>query len=201
LIVANTSFGELYEFSGGQCLDCPPPDSPAHSSAVGRVAMLFDAPHRVQVGFNGEPFMTFHALNFGYGSVEPGDGGDGLVDLSGKWAVSWHHPPYDLPGGSVPPGEPLVFEIWRLAPEDGAAGNPSYVAVDLAGREMAQISCDFAATANACVWHKAPGFWESAYWDYGDGDDIPLAILSHRRIGYVPVGEEAVVKAEAVRID
>jgi hypothetical protein len=93
-----------------------------------------------------------------------------------------------------------VFEIWPLTPDGPTPGMAAYVVVDLAGREMARISCSV-ADAIPCVWHKAPGFWESGYWDYGAGEDIPLSILSHRRIGFVLVGQQEEVKAEAVRLD
>jgi hypothetical protein len=199
-ILGDVFFGELYAFSGGQCLECPLPDAPPTSNLAGHLTVLFDSPHEAQVKFNDQLFVSYRALNFGYGVVAQDNEGEGLVDLSGKWAVSWLRPPHDLPGESTPPGEPLVFEIWPLAPDGPTPGMAAYVVIDLAGREMARISCNV-ADAIPCVWHKQPGFWESGYWDYGEGEDIPLAILSHRRIGFVLVGEQEEVKAEAVRLD
>jgi hypothetical protein len=50
-VLGNVFFGELYKFSGGQCLECPLPDSPPISSLAGHVTMLFDSPHEAQVKF------------------------------------------------------------------------------------------------------------------------------------------------------
>jgi hypothetical protein len=88
-----------------------------------------------------------------------------------------------------------VFEIWQTTPEDAASGTAAYGVVDLAGTEVAQINCDIAASI-PCVWHSVP-----SPWDYGDGEMIPLTILSHRRIGYVLSEESGELRAEATRID
>lgn len=188
-------FGDLYEFSGGQCLECPPPTSPAGMSPAGHVTLLFDSPHQVQVKFNDQLFVEYRPLSFGYGTVAGDDGGEGLVNLSGKWAVSWQRPPGDPPDDAATQVAPLVFEIWKTSSDDAAPGTVAYAVVDLAGAEVAQINCDI-AIAIPCVWHSVP-----SPWNYGGGEDLPLTILSHRRIGYVLAGEGGQLRAEAVRID
>jgi hypothetical protein len=187
-------FGDLYEFSGGQP-GVPAPTSPAAMNPAGRLTMLFDSPHRVQVKFNDQPFVQYRPLSFGYGTVAGSDGGGGLVNLSGKWAISWQRPPGEPPDDSAAQVAPLVFEIWQTTPEDAASGTAAYGVVDLAGTEVAQINCDIAASI-PCVWHSVP-----SPWDYGDGEMIPLTILSHRRIGYVLSEESGELRAEATRID
>ena len=189
--VGDAYFGGLYKFSGGQCPGCPPPAAPVEMVPVGGLTMLFDSPHQVQVKFNDQPFVEYRPLSFGYGIVAQDDGGDGLVNLSGKWAVSWQLPA----GDSVFQVVPQVFAVTQISSDDARPGTATYVAVDLLGAEVAEISCD-AAVAVPCVWRTVP-----SPWDNGEGEEVPLTILSFRRIGYVLDEATGQQMAEAVRID
>ncbi len=71
-IVEDVFFAELFEYTGGQCLGCPPPDDPPQVGAVGKISMLMDTQGVIQVRINDGLFTTYELLDFGYGSRDIG---------------------------------------------------------------------------------------------------------------------------------
>lgn len=113
-IVEDVFFAELFEWTGGRCLDCPPPDEPPQMGVVGKISMLMDSEGVIQVKINDGLFKTYKPLTFGYGEYElvAVDESKGKVpDLSGRWAFVKNGPPGVL-GATTPPTSvlPLVFE-------------------------------------------------------------------------------------------
>jgi len=162
-IVEDVFFAELYEYTGGQCLGCPPPDDPPQMGVVGKITMLMDSEGLIQVKINDGLFTTYEPLNFGYGQVDIG--GNPVVnipDLSGRWAIiETDIEPYL---GSPPPTSilPLVFDLYLKPPPtigdippipippppEGTppAGNASYWVRDMDGEEVTEMRCDYETT-------------------------------------------------------
>ncbi len=114
-IVEDVFFAELYESTGGQCLDCPPPDEAPQMAVVGKISMLMDSEDLIQVKINDGLFMTYEPSEFGYGqfAVSSLDYRDvyTIPDLSGRWAFSDDESVFDQ---TTPPPTailPLVFDI------------------------------------------------------------------------------------------
>jgi len=153
-IVEDVFFAELHEWTGGQCLGCPPPDEPPQTAVVGKISMLMDSEDLIQVKINDGLFMTYEPSEFGYGQFAVSSLDDSGVytipDLSGRWAFSDDESVFTQ---TTPPPTvilPLVFDIefktFDPLPPIVSVPPPLYVlfsVLDIAGDPVAELRCGY----------------------------------------------------------
>jgi len=203
-IVEDVYFTDLYELTGGQCLGCPPPVEPPQSAIVGKLTMLMDSEGVVQVKVNDGLFTTYEPIVYGYGEVNIGGNPEVRIpDLSGRWAFAEVDSSKDSMG-SPPPTVilPLVFDI-QLNPLDPPPptvpspppfppGDATYSILDVEGKEVAEMFCEYQTTMS-CVLNNA-----------ANGDGFAVQLLSPERIiltSLSPVIMGEIGSGTAVRID
>jgi len=214
-IVEDTFFSGLYEFTGGQCLGCPPPDDPPQLNAVGKISMLMDSEGIVQVKVNDGLFHTYELADFGYGGRDiGGNPPHGVPDLTGRWAFV-----EDVPNSSYENADstfpPLVFD---LSLESIAGGPlppivpitpptpPGYAIFsvrDKIGNEVAKMKCDYGTD-----WENPDASLICELYDEemnGGATLYEISMRSIERLEFVYVGpvipEDTPNKRVAVRVD
>ena len=220
-IVEDVFFAELFEWTGGQCLGCPPPENPPQMNPVGKISMLMDSQGLVQVKINDGLFQPYELLDFGYGGRDIGGNPPHRVpDLSGRWAFVEDVPnsPYANAGYPL-----LVFDIaleyvpltGEQPPETGdlppvitppPIWPPAYAIFsvrDNIGNEVAKIKCDYGTDwedpdANlVCTMYNE---------EINDGATLyEISMLSIERLRFIYVGpvipEDTPNRRIAVRVD
>jgi hypothetical protein len=217
-IVEDVFFAELFESTGGQCLDCPPPDEPPRLDAVGKISMLMDNEGVIQVRINDGLFTTYELLDFGFGGRDIGGyPSHRIPDLSGRWAFvedivkAPQLPPSDSNTSLIP----LVFDITLesvigplVYPTVGAPDPrpPGYIMFSIRSKnanEVAKMKCDYGADwANSdaemvCIMNNS---------EINDGDPLyRVKMLSPERLTIDWVGpvisEIRIATLIAVRVD
>jgi len=168
-IVEDTFFSGLYEFTGGQCLGCMPPDDPPQFNAVGKISMLMDSEGVVQVKVDDGLFNTYVMDDFGYGDRDIGGvPAHRAPDLSGRWALvedlsnspllnstesntSFLPLVFDITLESVsqaPYSEDPIPYIGDTPPHSGdlpptPPGYAMFAIRDKGGNELARLRCDY----------------------------------------------------------
>jgi len=143
-IVDDVFFSRLSEFTGGQCLGCPPPGESPQKGVVGKISMLMDSEGVLQVKFNDGLFETYEPLEFAYGSLNVGGYPSRRIpDLSGRWAfVS------DFSSSLIPLVFDVALESVLTTPGGGTLpltppGNVVFSVRDNGGSEVAIMKCDY----------------------------------------------------------
>jgi hypothetical protein len=141
-IVEEVFFSKLAEFTGGQCLGCPPPGESPQKGVVGKISMLMDSEGVTQVKINDGLFETYEPLEFAYGSLDVGGYPPRRIpDLSGRWAfVS------DSASSIIPLVFDIALESVTSAPKGETAtppGNVVFSVRDNGGLEVARMKCDY----------------------------------------------------------
>ncbi len=121
-------FAELFELSGGRCLDCPPAGQSPMLKPVGHISALVDGPGTLQVKINDSDFIEYRPVNFGY------------IELEGRWAVAEFNSNFISEPGL---GEAFTLTIKNdLRPVDGPL---QYEATTAGGKLIGELSCFFFA--------------------------------------------------------
>jgi len=228
-IVEDTFFSGLYEFTGGQCLGCQPPDDPPQFSPVGKISMLMDSEGVVQVKVNDGLFNTYELADVGYGSRDIGGvPAHRVADLSGRWALveDLSHSPLLESTESNSGFLPLVFDITLESvsqvpysedpipligtppplSSDLPLTPPGYVMFairDKGGNELARLRCDYGSD-----WENSDAelICEMYNSEINDGATFyKVSMLSLERLRMVYSGpvisRDSYVDLIAVRVD
>lgn len=145
-IVQDVFFGDLFAVTGGQCLDCPPPDHPPQEYVAGKMTLLMDSEGTIQARVNDGLFSEYKSFVFGYRTFRVGQAGEQtLIDLEGRWGVSENR------GTNPPLGDLTVFfpgsfdivleEIITVGDPILPGGQISYLVFTPTGEALGQLVC------------------------------------------------------------
>jgi hypothetical protein len=204
-IVEDVYFGNLYELTGGQCLECPPPEQPPREEIVGKLTLLMDSEGTIQAKVNDGSFTQYQSFLFGYRTFRVGPAGEyALIDLEGRWGISENRGT-NPPLGDLTEFFPGVFDVVRediVTAGNGVQpdGQVSYLVSTPTGETLGQLVCrgrsEFGVGDNICEFIDPTDAAEPLFLFYQDGPSS-LAIEYGRpliAIGTAPGGK-------AIRLD
>jgi hypothetical protein len=198
-------FGDLYQFTGGQCLGCPLPLLPPRPDIVGKLTLLTDSEGTVQLKINDGLFMEYHKFVFGYRTFRVGPAGEqALVDLEGRWGIKENrgtNPPLgDLTEFFTGAFDIVLEDIVTADNQIVFDGQVSYLVSTPTGEILGQLVCKgqtgLDGTTNACEFIDPTDQAEPLFMFYQDGP-ASLSIEYGRpviAVGVAPGGN-------AVRLD